>query len=303
MVDIYEQAARFPPEEYRTLEEARDAELEVLAEMNQPHLPAIEDTLTFSRNPRRFVNQGGNRWQDRTTREIYTINSVDEICPWDGSVKVRLALHLVDPQYFVAILCPSVLGQTDGEPKMYAALSGTEFANTRPNGDPPLHVLSFVGMSIDQLRARVLSVYLDRIVLIKVGQKWPDVATGKELSGKGGVCNLQLTKLDPVKPIPGYGTFAAAKTLPLASALQNVDPLSIYMTGHSSSRFQTVPSIFPLCTPLHHGKTNPVAKTRSNCAGGQHYYNKMIEIDEDLDIGTRLQWRSQLAHRWNSNGM
>ena len=28
----------------------------------------------------------------------------------------------------------------------------------------------------------------------------------------------------------------------------------------------------------------------------------MVGIDEDFDTGARLQFRSQLSHRWNSNG-
>lgn len=153
-------------------------------------LPAVEDTLEYSCNPRRFRKVDGDEWQDRTTGEIYIIQSADQICPGDGSVKLRLALHLAEPQHFIAILCPSILGQSDGQPKMYATLEGVELSNTRPNGDPPLDVLSYVGMSIDDLRARVLSVYLGRVILMMVAAKWPSIAGSKTATSTGNHAQL-----------------------------------------------------------------------------------------------------------------
>ena len=176
MTDIHEHSARFPAVFYDTLEEARAAELEILTEMNIPALPLIEDTLTFIFF---IVKVDTDKWQDRIIGEIYVTNSADELCPWDGSVKVRLALHLANPQHSVAILCPSVLGETDGQPKTYALLDGTKLADTRPEVVPPLDVLSYVEMSIDDLRARVLSVYFGRVILMIVGLKWPTVAPSK----------------------------------------------------------------------------------------------------------------------------
>ena len=185
MTDVYERASTFPTEEYTTLEEAREAEMWALTVMDLPNVPAIEDTLEYSCNPRRFRKVDGDQWQDRTTQEIYNIESADQICPDDGSVKLRLALHLAEPQHFVAILCPSILGQTDDQPKMYATLEGVELSDTRPDGDPPLDVLIYLGMSIDDLRARVLSVYLGRVILFIEGAKWPDVAPSKTATSAG----------------------------------------------------------------------------------------------------------------------
>lgn len=187
IIEIYDRATTFPTEEYATLEEAREAELEFT-----PDLPAVEDILEYSCNPRRFRkvdvdgdDVDGDEWQDTTTGEIYIIQSADQICPGDGSVKLRLAFRLAGLEHFIAILCPIILAQTDGQPKMYATLEGVELSNTRPDGDPPLDVLAYVGMSIDDLRARVLSVYLGRVILMIEAVKWPTIAGSKTATSTG----------------------------------------------------------------------------------------------------------------------
>lgn len=93
------------------------------------------------------------------------------------------------PRYLVVILCPSVLTQTAGEPKMYADLAGTELSNTRPNfvgvkgqrltAEETLDLLAWKGMFIDQLRERVLSVYIARVIILAIGAKFWQRTHGK----------------------------------------------------------------------------------------------------------------------------
>ena len=93
------------------------------------------------------------------------------------------------------ILCPAVLTQRVGEPKIFATVDGKELSHTIPspvydgnNGDPlpnvtaveSLDLLLWQGMNIDQLRERVLSVYMGRVILFLTGQKYYTQVLDKE---------------------------------------------------------------------------------------------------------------------------
>ena len=130
----------------------------------------------------------------------------DDICGL--GVKTRLAEYRGVPTHFIMIICPPVLEQIDGQPKMFADLLGTDLSdNTRPTilYDPPLtdqmtlYMLAWEGMSIDQLRAKVLSVYIGRTILIVTNAKYadsPDHIRGKssKLSITIDIVNLLAIK-------------------------------------------------------------------------------------------------------------
>ncbi len=112
----------------------------------------------------------------------------DDIC--GPGIKTRLARSRADPPNFVMILCPPVLVQIDGQPMMFADLKGHDLShNTWPRWDfPPvtdestLYMLGWLGMSIDQIREKVLSVYIGRIILLVTSAKYAeelDAVTGK----------------------------------------------------------------------------------------------------------------------------
>lgn len=143
----------------------------------------ICDTSNFVK----VVTQGRNPyWYDLESGETFIITNEAEICP--QGLKSRIASHVDPPIYFVIILCPPALTQTPGLPKMYADLAGGGLTNTRPNTDvSPGHPLDpntpltpemtvnlqfWVGMHIDQLRERTLSVILGRYLLFITAQKY-----------------------------------------------------------------------------------------------------------------------------------
>lgn len=115
-------------------------------------------------------------WYDTATDEVYQDLTFDEeLCP--SGVPTRLAYHRGrgfrqgddeedHPDYYIVVLCPEILTQTPGKPKMWATLDGQELSNTRPSDGTLLNELAYVGMSIDDLRSRVLSVHLARNLLI-----------------------------------------------------------------------------------------------------------------------------------------
>ena len=81
--------------------------------------------------------------------------------------------------------------------------------NTRPNDRSNLNTIAFVGTEIDDLRNKVLSVWLGRVVITITAQKYG---------------------LD-VLPRPGYQSYQQRATLELADAQGNVDSLSLFRTG------------------------------------------------------------------------
>ena len=108
----------------------------------------------------------------------------DDIC--GPGIKTRLARSRADPPNFVMILCLPVLAQIDGQPKMFADIRGNDLShNTWPTpmtDDSTLYMLAWYGMSIDQLRERVLSVYIGRTILLITSAKYAeelDAETGK----------------------------------------------------------------------------------------------------------------------------
>lgn len=84
--------------------------------------------------------------------------------------------------------------------------------NTRPNDRSNLNTIAFVGTEIDDLRNKVLSVWLGRVVITITAQKYG---------------------LD-VLPRPGYQSYQQRATLELADAQGNVDSLSLFRTGARS---------------------------------------------------------------------
>lgn len=95
---------------------------------------------------------------------------------------------------------------------MWATLDGQELSNTRPSDGTLPNELAYVGMSIDDLRSRVLSVHLARNLLIIMAQKWD---------------------LD-ILPRNGYDTYARCATMNLEQAKGNMDSLSLFITGQSN---------------------------------------------------------------------
>lgn len=100
------------------------------------------------------------------------------ICP--PGVNTRLAKHPAStspqasrPAYLIAILCPQILTQTPGRPKMWATLDGLELTNTRPTAGTQDSLL-WIGMHIDVLRQRVLSVWIGRMVILITSLKYSD---------------------------------------------------------------------------------------------------------------------------------
>lgn len=190
-LDVYRLAKHFSQEAFETTIDAREFELqdedgnEDLGDNFSP----VTYNLLFSCDPRTFTKTSDNKWWDSDTQQLYIIGTADVICDYD--TKTRLALR-PEPFGFVVILCPAVLTQRNGEPKMWADLAGQELSNTRPTIQPadPNHVTEiesldlgiWAGMNIDQLRDRVLSVYMGRVVLFLTGQKHYKQVIGKHQS-------------------------------------------------------------------------------------------------------------------------
>ena len=160
-------------------------------------------TITFSCAPTTFrqvpnpTNPRQELWFDSDTGAYYNVASTywpddnNVICP--PGQKTRLAY--AQPRVII-ILCAEVLRQTDGEPKMFRDLNGGDLtSNNRAtetifpqdySNDPPEDVtqnaFSWPGMQIDQLRQRVLSVYIGRNLILAYGlddRSRPDYASHK----------------------------------------------------------------------------------------------------------------------------
>lgn len=161
---------------YSTLADAQLAQPRLIAGSPVASDVAGLDTLTIVIcDPYVFVKIGRSYtdflWMDSTTNRYYIITDEPEICP--PGLKTRLAIHRGEPFHFIIILCPEVLTQTDGQYKMFATLSGDELTNTRPFEEGnALDMHTWVGMRIDQLRERTLSVYLGRMVMYIQAQKY-----------------------------------------------------------------------------------------------------------------------------------
>ena len=160
------------------------------ADLSDSILP-LDSTLLFTCNPDSFVKLTRG-WWDSETRQYYNVpGAVDDGDICGPGVKTRLADYRGEPRHYIMIICPPVLEQIDGEPKMFADLDGTDLShNTRPSVlyDPPLtedmtlNMLAWEGTSIDQLRERVLSVYIGRTILLvtnAIYADYPDHIRGK----------------------------------------------------------------------------------------------------------------------------
>lgn len=186
-LDTYELAKSFSAQKWDTIANAQQRELFADIDSGTRDVSQVTYNVLFSCDPRTFRKISGNNWWDRDTLQLYNITTADVIC--DSNTKTRLALR-PEPFGFVVILCPAVLTQRDGEPKMWATLDGTELSNTRPSPEydddhnltaaESLDLLGWDGMNIDQLRERVLSVYMGRLVLFLTGQKYCNQVYGKE---------------------------------------------------------------------------------------------------------------------------
>ena len=151
-----------------------------------------EVTTTFTCAPSTFsivVDASGKElWYDTDTRLFFDIvpdNNVwahDHIVVCPPGRKTRLGFNSVN-KLAIIILCAEVLTQTDGQPKMFVGINGVELShNDRPTqttfpndyqNKPPENVtqnaFSWPGMSIDQLRQRLLSAYIGRNIITILG--------------------------------------------------------------------------------------------------------------------------------------
>lgn len=108
--------------------------------------------------------------------EYLQITTEPELCP--PGVNTRLAKHPATvnpprPAYLIIILCPQVLTQTPDRPKMWATLDGAQLTNTRQSAGIEDSLL-WLGMHIDALRQRVLSVWVARMVILITSIKYSD---------------------------------------------------------------------------------------------------------------------------------
>lgn len=172
-----------------------------------------------------------------------------EICPPGTKLALGEVLYRdpANPFYYIVVLCPELLTQTPGKPKMFATTMAGELTHTRNNvnvnGEPDdLDYFAYDGMSIDGLRQKVLSVYLGLVIMYIQGVKFEKKIidnngnTNGYLNSKAQFKILTTTCLDStdhhaVGGSFGHYNFATAKGLPLAQALNNIDSLSMYITG------------------------------------------------------------------------
>lgn len=176
-VGIFSLAAAFPTKEYATIGDA--------SQYYDLIPPSPDDTLVISCSPADFVRRvsvtaGGVVWFNAFMNVDYAITNANEICR-DG-VKAMLGqavTRTVPTTMFVLLLCPVILTQTDGQPKMFRNLEGFDLVtNNRPDvwdtlSDPvpltpenTINMMVWAGQHIDQLRDRVLSVIVGRILLL-----------------------------------------------------------------------------------------------------------------------------------------
>lgn len=153
-----------------------------------------EVTTTFTCAPSTFAtvvdpqNPGKELWYDSDTRLYFEIapnyrfsnDDQNEVCP--PGQKTRLGYNDLN-KLAIIILCAEVLTQTDGEPKMFLSMNGLDLSHndrqtetvfpSHYNNDPPEDVtqnaFSWPGMGIDQLRQRILSVYIGRNIISILG--------------------------------------------------------------------------------------------------------------------------------------
>lgn len=147
--------------------------------------PSPDDTLIISCSPgdfNRFEDEDGIvTWFNPFVGVHYDITNANEICAPRVKTMFGQAIGQAIPTtMFILILCPIILNQTDGRrPKMFADLEGDNLmTNNRPNVDwgslsnptpitpeNTINMMVWAGQHIDQLRDRVLSVIVGRMLL------------------------------------------------------------------------------------------------------------------------------------------
>lgn len=177
-------------------------------------LASLDSSALFSCDPTAFArihpNETDSLWTTPDSPdELYDVTTDNEICP--PGMNLRLASNTGRLPHFIVVLCPEILTQKEGRFKMFATLDGQELSHTRPDSGSTLDMLAWEGMHVDQLRERVLSVQIGRVILMIIGQKYHDEIT--------------------IRPIPGYQTFEKCLYLTRLTYLENLDSLSIYITG------------------------------------------------------------------------
>ena len=176
---IFTLAAEFSLKQYNTIAEA--TEVEGLS--SNP-----SDVLVISCGPgdfQRDVDDNGIvTWFNTRTFLHFRIPNADVMCA--PGVKAMFgqatgpAFGQPDgPTIYVLVLCPVILTQTDGRPKMFLDMNGGNLAsNTRPDVDwleateDTINSFTWVGQHIDQLRDRVLSVIVGRMLLFVSVNQW-----------------------------------------------------------------------------------------------------------------------------------
>lgn len=164
---------------YGNLQEVLDADVD-WDESLPANLQTIASTVRFECDPTAFfkvdsMNDASPFWVG-LDGVVLQITTDPVLCP--TGVKTRIAKHPATtnpttPAYFVVILCPEILTQTPGRPKMWATLIGEELTDTRPATDTQDNLL-WLGMPIDLLRQNVLSVWIGRIVMLVIGVQYSD---------------------------------------------------------------------------------------------------------------------------------
>lgn len=169
---------KFDTAEYEDLQDALEEDIDVDASLPED-LQRIDSTVHFECDPTAFVkvesSRGSPLWVGPDGVAVEMTRDA-ALCP--PGVKTRVAEHPATtnpttPAYFVVMLCPEILTQTPGRPKMWATLVGTELEDTRPVVDIQDNLL-WLGMHIDSLRQNVLSVWMGRIVLLIMGVQYSD---------------------------------------------------------------------------------------------------------------------------------
>ena len=206
-------------------------------------LQYMDSATVFVCDPSIFekVDDESTLWRDTTTGYLYLGPPTSEICP--PGVKVVSAEHLAGPMHYTVILCPEVLTQRYGQHKMFAGVDGLELSHTRnyqgANGnEQALDLFAWLNMSIDELRQHVLSVWMGREIMYIQGRKfWRDIVDSQQsymwskAEPKILTAYLHSTDHTAVAFAPNHRTFGTATTLPVERALDNVDSLSLYITG------------------------------------------------------------------------
>ena len=164
---------------------------------------ALDSSTTYVCDASIFQWEDG-LWRDTTTGLLYRGLSGPEMCP--PGVKLRLGEVLSRPQFYIVVLCPELLTQTPGKPKMFATLKAMELTHTRNNVDvngvqDDLDIFAWDGMSIDDLRQKVLSVYLGLVIMYVQAVKFEKKIIDDDGNTEGYLNSKAKSKYLPHAPI------------------------------------------------------------------------------------------------------